>query len=1373
MEAIAIIGIGVRFPGAQNPESFWHLLREGVDAITEVPPERWNVNEFYDPKPATPGKMITRCGGFLDDVGSFDAGFFGISPREAECIDPQQRLVLEVAWEALENAGIAPQTLNSSQTGVFVGIGNYDYGRLQSWHFSRLNAYDGTGTTLGVAANRLSYVLNLQGPSLVVETSCSSSLVAVHYACQSLRTQESNLCLVGGVSLMLSPESHIIFSQAKMMAPDGRCKTFDASADGYVRGEGCGVVVLKRLGDALRDGDNILATIRGSAVNQDGRSNGLTAPNGPAQQAVIRKALENAGVTADQISYVEAHGTGTALGDPIEVNSLKTVLMKGRQPNQTCYIGSVKTNIGHLEPAAGIAGLIKVVLALQNKQIPPHLHFQQLNPYIKINNTPLTIPTELQEWNVNQGSRLAGVSAFGFGGTNAHVILEEAPESVGVVKNIERPQHLLALSARSGKALQELVERYEEYIESHPERSLEDICYTANTGRSHFPHRLAIIADHKQELADKLSKIIAEQEVNQVFFSQNSGDSISPKIVFLFTGQGSQYINMGRQLYETQTVFRQTIDKCDRILQSYLDKSLLDILYPEDNQQLNKSLIDQTAYTQPALFAIEYALAQLWQSWGIKPDVVMGHSVGEYVAATIAEVFSLEDGLKLIAHRGRLMQSLPDGGEMLAVMATEEKVNQLIAPYKEKVAIAAINGPFSIVISGAGEVISTIRDSLNAQEIKTHQLQVSHAFHSPLMEPMLAEFEAIANTITYNQPQISLISNIFGTKAQENIATANYWVNHVRQPVHFAQSMEVLHQEGYEIFLEIGPKPILLGMGRECLIGNKKLWLPSLHPSRPDWLQMLQTLGQLYAQGVKVDWAGFYQDYSCQKVALPTYPWQRKRYWITNFQESQNQDKISSIFEGETTITNGHIQLQERQMNENEILQKPKLTLSNPELLSFPKSPSKAEETPIKQLSQTVPAIQSKPAESHQPQVESANIAQTPSRTTLNNGNGNLAQIKQTLKESLASALYTDISEIAENQKFIDLGLDSIVGVEWITTINKKYNLNLKATKLYDYPTLLDLAKYINQEISSEETPTKQLAQTVPAIQSEPAESHQPQVNIAQTPSRTTLNNGNGNLAQIKQTLKESLASALYTDISEIAENQKFIDLGLDSIVGVEWITTINKKYNLNLKATKLYDYPTLLDLAKYITQEISSVCDSRLPQDSQESAKASSQNNGSSGDAGEYTLSQDSQESAKASSQNNGSSGDAQADLRLQLRSILNKVANKELTVEQANQIIQELKQKAASSSKVQGDSTNNNRILQIIKKSVYEVEPKLEKYPLKTTDSLKQLGVDSVNRAEILTMVMEELDLHIPLIQLAGAQNIGELADLFATKLEAHHGI
>ena len=460
MEPIAIIGMGLRFPGANNPESFWHLLREGVDAITEIPPERWNVDQFYDPKPATPGKMITRHGGFLDQVDQFDPSFFGISPRETERIDPQQRLVLEVAWEALENAGIAPDKLSGSQTGVFIGIGNYDYSRLQNGHLSNLNAYDGPGTTLGIAANRLSYVLNLRGPSLVVETSCSSSLVAVHLACQSLYTGESNLCLVGGVNLILSPESNIIFSHAQMMAADGRCKTFDASADGYVRGEGCGLIVLKRLREALRDEDNILAIIRGSAVNQDGLSNGLTAPNGPSQQAVIRKALENAGVAPSQISYVEAHGTGTALGDPIEVKSLKAVLMEGRQSAQTCYIGSVKTNIGHLEPASGIAGLIKVVLALQNRQIPPHLHFKQLNPYINIENTPLMIPTQLQKWIIDQEPRLAGVSAFGFGGTNAHVILEEASAPVAVATKLEPSHHLLTLSAKSSKALQELAQSY-------------------------------------------------------------------------------------------------------------------------------------------------------------------------------------------------------------------------------------------------------------------------------------------------------------------------------------------------------------------------------------------------------------------------------------------------------------------------------------------------------------------------------------------------------------------------------------------------------------------------------------------------------------------------------------------------------------------------------------------------------------------------------------------------------------------------------------------------------------------------------------------------------------------------------------------------
>ncbi|MDJ0715613.1 MAG: beta-ketoacyl synthase N-terminal-like domain-containing protein [Prochloraceae cyanobacterium] len=891
-EALAVIGLGCRLPKADNPEAFWSLLRSGNEAITKVPASRWQSDNSW--------------GGFLDQVDRFDAQFFSISPRETKSIDPQQRLLLEVSWEALENAGLSAERLAGSRSGVFIGVSSADYSRLYQ-NLLNTEAYYGTGNALSIAANRLSYFLDWHGPSWVVDTACSSSLVAVHQACQSLLQGECNLALVGGVNLMLTPQLTSTFSEAQMMSTKGRCKTFDAEADGYVRSEGCGVVVLKRLSDALADGDKIKAIIRGSAVNQDGLTNGINAPNGNSQQDVIRLALAKAKVKPNQINYVEAHGTGTSLGDPIEVNSLKAVLMEGRESNQTCWIGSVKTNIGHLEAAAGIAGLIKVVLSLEHQEIPPHLNLKQLNPYIKIQNTPIQIPTELQPWQVaEEEKRLAGVSSFGFGGTNAHVILEEASDRL-VVKSeteTEPPLHLLTLSAKTENALLELVTHYQNYLSTHQELGLADVCFTANTGRSHFKHRLAIIASERQELVDKLGQISAREEANGVFFGKLSSNSKSPLIAFLFTGQGSQYVNMGKQLYLTQPVFRQTLDQCDRILQSYSDKSLLDVLYPEDSQQINSSLIDQTVYTQPALFAIEYALAQLWQSWGIKPAVVMGHSVGEYVAATIAGVFSLEDGLKLIAHRGRLMQQLPQGGEMVAVMASEEKVNQLIAPYRNQVAIAAINGPESIVISGRAEAIRTLCDSLESLGVKTKQLQVSHAFHSPLMEAMLAEFKTIAARITYNRPQIPLLSNVTGTTADESIATASYWVNHVRQPVKFAQSMETLHQEGYEVFLEIGSKPILLGMGKRCMPEGVGVWLPSLRPGQEDWQQMLHSLAQLYVRGVKIDWFGFVRHYPGSKVVLPTYPFQRQRYWIDVQQNEHKQVESLSVQNGLDRTTN-------------------------------------------------------------------------------------------------------------------------------------------------------------------------------------------------------------------------------------------------------------------------------------------------------------------------------------------------------------------------------------------------------------------------------------------------------------------------------------
>jgi len=733
-EPIAIIGLGCRFPKAKNPNEFWQLLKNGVDAITEVPKSRWDIKTFYEPTPA-PGKMNTRWGGFLDEVATFDPQFFGISPREAESMDPQQRLLLEVSWEALENAGLCAEQLAGSQTGVFIGISTNDYTRLHTALGNNVNAYSGTGNALCIAANRLSYFLDLHGPSKAIDTACSSSLVAVHDACQSLRQRECNLALVGGVNLILSPDLTITFSAAQMLSADGRCKTFDADADGYVRGEGCGIVVLKRLSDAVKDSDNILAVIKGTAMNQDGRSNGLTAPNGPAQQAVIRQALANAGINASEMSYVEAHGTGTSLGDPIELNALKEVLMSGRVQEQACYIGSVKTNIGHLEAAAGIAGLIKTVLALQHQEIPPLLHLKTLNPHLAIADTPLSIPTELTPWSTEQ--KLAGVSSFGFGGTNAHVVLSSAPALSIKVAEVERPKHLLTLSAQNEAALIALANAYHSYIKSHPTISIADVCFTANTGRSHFSNRLAVVADSPEQIQEQLGAFAVGGETVGLMTAQVPNHK--PRLAFLFTGQGSQYVGMGRVLYQTQPTFRQTLDHCDEILRDYLERPLLEIIYPVDVKDetihnlrftIHNSQLNETAYTQPALFALEYALAKLWQSWGIKPDVVMGHSVGEYVAACIAGVFSLEDGLKLIAARGRLMQTLCDKGDMLVLSVDESKAAEIIEPFAPDVSIAAINGPENVVISGKHEAIETIEATLSADEnIKTKRLPVSHAFH--------------------------------------------------------------------------------------------------------------------------------------------------------------------------------------------------------------------------------------------------------------------------------------------------------------------------------------------------------------------------------------------------------------------------------------------------------------------------------------------------------------------------------------------------------------------------------------------------------------------------------------------------------------------
>lgn len=917
-EPIAVIGMGCRFPGGANsPEEFWQLLKEGMDAISEVPPERWNVEGYYDPDIYAPGKMSTRWSGLMAEVDKFDASFFHISRREAVNMDPQQRILLEVSLEALENAGQAPDQLINSATGVFVGIGTSDYWFkiMKSGDPKTIDGYLATGGSHSVASGRVSYILGLQGPSVSVDTACSSSLFTIHLATKSLRNRECDLALAGGVNVLLCPELTISLSKARLMAKDGRCKTFDHRADGFVRSEGCGMVVLKRLSDALSNGDRILALIRGSASNQDGRSSSLTAPSGPSQEKVIRSALKDAGVKPRKVSFIETHGTGTELGDPIEVGALDSVFASKQSKDHPLILGAVKTNIGHLEAAAGVAGFIKAVLCLMNKEIPPNLHFESLNPNIRIQNTSIVIPKETLKWQAVSGSRIAGVSSFGFSGTNAHVILEEAPPVEVKKAGVERPLHLLSLSAKTDKALKELARLHGRHLAAHPSLPLADVCFTANAGRTHFNHRFAAVAQSLRQVQEQLGAFAAGKSPAGVLSGKLEGID-RPEIAFLFSGQGAQYVGMGRELYKTQPTFRKALDRCDELLRPYLEKPLLSVLYAEpwetsSTSSRQASPLEETAYTQPALFALEYSLWALWRSWGIEPSVVMGHGVGEYVAACVVEVFSLEDGLKLIAERARLMQTLPAENKMAAVFADQDRVTELIAPYAETVSIAAVNGPENTVITGEGESVRRVLKELAAEGIKAQGLKVSHAFHSPLMELIIDEFNRIVSTVAFNIPSIEIISNLTGKVAIEEMTEPEYWCRHLREPVQFAQGMETLHNLGCQLFLEIGPNPVLLGMGRLCLPNLNCCWLPSLEKNVDQWRMMLESLGQLYVLGGKVDWKGVDQNYPRRLLQLPTYPFQRKRYWFEEKEGSLHKDSSVSGSIWESVVTAGQIQSQQ------------------------------------------------------------------------------------------------------------------------------------------------------------------------------------------------------------------------------------------------------------------------------------------------------------------------------------------------------------------------------------------------------------------------------------------------------------------------------
>ncbi|MFB6888771.1 type I polyketide synthase [Kitasatospora sp. NPDC056327] len=888
-EPIAVVGVGCRFPGGANgPDAYWELLAAGTDTIGEVPPDRWDVEEFYDERPRTPGRHSSRWGGFLDHIDRFDHEFFGISRREAVSMDPQQRLVLEVAWEALENAGQAPHALAGSRTGVFLGICSNDYAGLLFREPEDITAHAGTGIAHSIASGRLSYLLDLRGPSVSVDTACSSSLVAVHQACQNLRLGECDLAMAGGVNAVISPDAAISFSQfPEMLADDGRCKTFDARANGFVRSEGCGVVVLKRLSDARRDGDRVLAVIRGSAVNQDGRSSGLTAPNGAAQREVFRRALASAGVGPERLGYIETHGAGTKLGDPIEVAALAEVY--GRAEGAPLYLGAVKTNLGHLEAAAGIAGLIKAALCVDRGLIPPNLHFGELNPHISFEGTTFAVPSGLTPWPADAGPRTAGVSSFGFSGTNAHLIVEQAPrwpesgrpEPAG---DGARPLSVLALSAKSRTALLKLARRYQDRLAHAAPEAAADLCFSAGTGRSHFPHRLAAVGASAGDLADRLADFVRDDAGEGLLVGPHGGAAApgsgpAAEPVFLFTGQGPQRAGMARQLYETQPSFRRTLDLCDEILRGVLPAPLLSALYPAS--AADAALIDTMEFAQPGLFAVEYALAGLWRSWGVEPAAVLGHSLGEYTAACFAGAMPLEDGLRLVAERGRLLQRLADAGSMAAVSAPVEEVAAELARHDPAtIAIAAVNGPANTTVSGVREVVDAVREVFAARGVEVRRLRISTSSHSPLVEPVLEPLRIALEKVVFGPPRLPLLSNLTGRLwPWDRPLDTGYWLGHARQPVLFADGVRALHGLGHRTFLEVGPAPTLLGLVREVLTGDDVLLLPSLRPKYDDWEILLGSLGRLYVEGAEVDWAGFDRDHARSRTPLPHYPFAATRLW--------------------------------------------------------------------------------------------------------------------------------------------------------------------------------------------------------------------------------------------------------------------------------------------------------------------------------------------------------------------------------------------------------------------------------------------------------------------------------------------------------------
>ncbi|ORA77629.1 polyketide synthase, partial [Mycobacterium malmoense] len=871
-EPVAIVGMACRYAGGvDSPEALWQMVIEGRDAVADFPTDRgWDIDALFDPDPDAAGKMYTRQGSFLRNAADFDAGFFGIGPSEALAMDPQQRLMLEVSWEALERAGIDPLALRGSATGVFAGVIHAGYGGEVK---GELEGYGLTGSTLSVASGRLSYVLGLEGPAVSVDTACSSSLVAMHLAAQSLRSGECDLALAGGVTVMATPAAFVEFSRQRALAPDGRCKVYAGAADGTSWSEGAGVLVLERLADARRLGHPVLAVLRGSAVNQDGASNGLTAPNGPSQQRVIRAALANARLGAADVDVVEGHGTGTTLGDPIEAQALLATYGQDRPAGLPLWLGSIKSNIGHTSAAAGVAGVIKMVQAIRHGVMPKTLHVDVPTPHVDWSAGAVSVLTEPRPWPASDHPRRAGVSSFGISGTNAHVIVEEPPAApTAVAPERDRPAPVVpwVVSARSERALADQAVRLLAHVSADAGLSVADIGWSLATTRSVFEHRAVLVGADRDTLMGALARLASGDPDASVRVGRARPIG---KIVFAFPGQGSQWLGMGAALYERFPVFAGAFDQAVSALDGHTRLPLRQVMWGGDPE-----LLESTEFAQPALFALEVALAALWQSWSVVPDVVMGHSVGELAAAYVAGAMSLADAARVVAARGRLMAGLPAGGVMMAVAAGEAEVAPLLT---EGVSMAAINGPEAVVLSGERSAVEAVTDRLARLGRRVHRLAVSHAFHSPLMEPMIEDFAAVVAGVSAAEPRIGLVSNVTGRLAEPGYGSPAYWVEHVRQPVRFLDGVRTAESLGAGAFVEVGPGAALTAALAQSLTVDPAASAVTMAKDRPEIDSLLLAAGSLFAAGVGVDWAAVFDGVGARPVALPTYAFQRRRFWLS------------------------------------------------------------------------------------------------------------------------------------------------------------------------------------------------------------------------------------------------------------------------------------------------------------------------------------------------------------------------------------------------------------------------------------------------------------------------------------------------------------